>query len=542
MNSIVFFRTRLRFFLFCGVCVLATSLILIQTFRAEAEVAIFNPQAIEERTELRTDLVEQTTLELHEHTWSAFVGSVPPGSIIQDISLVFSWSLEVNQATDTIDTAIENISSAVSEESAEDPADVVSASEEVESSIQGDIVSESSEPVSGDVSTADAAVPPEVEIEEQLSEVETTVDSDPQAAEVVDAPEEVEPAAAEEPEAPASDPVESPVGFIQIHKTDTYPWVEESIITPIESGVDTVSATAISESTEEQVEAIPVVMADTTTEADVVTEVDADEILLSVDIEADSELVTEETILISDAVVSHTLPAAVVEAVSEAPVLYPTLESAEMQYSLDGDSWTTLGAVNLLTSQELSIDFRVATLESIPSLRIRVVYFAPLEAEVVHFAHPQLEFLYTPGVVEAVIPGPSDMEPNFSVSSVKVDIEQDGVRAVLLERGGIVELWSEVHSADVDTARWSRLSGGSTIDGDAPLAVYGRTIFWIDQRAQTLFAYDVDRGSLMGSPLAFVDGVGSASLLFGSVKKPWVVEYSLVTNTFEFNRISDVAP
>ncbi len=539
MNSIAFFRTHLRFFLFCGVCVLATSLILIQTFRAEAEVAIFNPQAIEERTELRTDLIEQTTLELHEHTWSAFSGSVPLGSVVEDVSLVFSWSLEVNQATDTIDTTIKDVSSVVSEKSEEHSSDVVR--EDDETSIPGDIVSESSESVSGDASTADVIVLPEVEIEEPLSEAETTVDSDSQEIVVPDVPEEVEPVAAEESEASAVDPAESPVGFIQIHKTDTYPWVEGNIITPIESGADTVSATAISESTEERVEAIPVVMADTTTEADVITEVDADEIL-SVDIEADSELVTEETILISDTGASHTLPAAVIGAVSEAPVLYPTLESAEIQYSLDGDAWTTLGAVNLLTSQELSIDFNGVALESIPSLRIRVVYFAPLDAPVIEFQHPQLEFSYMPGVVEEVIPGPSDMEPNFSVSSVKVDIEQDGVRAVLLERGGIVELWSEVHSENVDATRWSRLSGGSTIDGDAPLAVYGRTIFWIDQRAQTLFAYDVDRGSLMGSPLAFVDGVGSASLLFGSVKKPWVVEYSLVTNTFEFNRISDVAP
>jgi hypothetical protein len=194
--------------------------------------------------------------------------------------------------------------------------------------------------------------------------------------------------------------------------------------------------------------------------------------------------------------------------------------------------WVELGTINLLDSNEALFSLGTDVLPVVDDLEVRVVYLAPQDAVPVMFDSAQLQFVYEPGVVEPVVLGPSDQEPNFLVSSIKTDIEEGNVRAVLLERGGILELWAALTERSTDI-QWVKLTTGSSVSGHMPIGVKAGTVFWFDENGQSLFAYDLNKASLIGTAAPLSED-GRFELVFDDSRQPLLVTYHPETNTLDF--------
>ncbi|MCX6811932.1 MAG: hypothetical protein NT039_04560, partial [Candidatus Berkelbacteria bacterium] len=126
------------------------------------------------------------------------------------------------------------------------------------------------------------------------------------------------------------------------------------------------------------------------------------------------------------------------------------------------------------------------------------------------------------------------LSPDFSNSATKQDVEENGIRVVIIERGGLMELWYAIPDKDKpDAMNWFFLAGHSQIDNDSPLGLKGKTIFWLDKNEQTIFGYAIDEQSIFGKS---VETEGKESYLEFQNKNlgSWRAVFDPINNKFNF--------
>ncbi|MBP6924059.1 MAG: hypothetical protein KBC62_00040 [Candidatus Pacebacteria bacterium] len=251
-------------------------------------------------------------------------------------------------------------------------------------------------------------------------------------------------------------------------------------------------------------------------------------------VEALSETMEED-------IVESQLPEELVEGVSEVVLQDGSL--FEVLYSLDGQQWENLGFGNFITPGELTFLLQQFSPEEMVSLQIMIRYTrSPEDARKIYFDNVRLEFDYKGLTEEEILQqegsGPVDQVPNFSISSVKADVETGNIRAVLLEKGGMLELWYGVINPGATDATWSRLVNDGSIDVDSPIGISGETIFWLDKNQQTLFGFDVKRKSLSGTSFVSDEERDSFLQFQKSNSVMWNARFDASTNSFEFTKDS----
>ena len=504
-------QSRLLVFFLCVMIIV--TLVLTHTFHAKAEIAFFDALAVEEQIRDTEREGAHVPESLHEYTWSSFTGVIPEGATVESMTFMLSWiqSATLEQKSGNIDTP-ESLAQPSKEEGVEHEV-VVNEDEAVE--VHGEFqeaVSEGEVPI--EVPTGGQGTTP-------------TTSGEPEA---IEAPvENTESSQSSLDEEPLSD--NSVVGFPHVSATTTYllAYEESTIVSDMSEG----EAKEIS-SEEQVMTEITEAMIVTTNE--MLVPEDSDE--LSYEDEKNDtyeilEDVSTPTEMISEGVTLLEEPPA-----TSSILVMPTRESAELTYSFDGVEWFPIGVVDLLQDTQISFDLGDVSIEAVPSLRIRVAYTAPLDAPQILFQKPQLQLSYTPGEALEVPLGSNDQEPNFYVSSVHADVIDGTTRAVLLERGGVFELWVYFIHRDTGLPAWHRLVNGNALKNDTPVGVHGRTVFWFDQSVRTLLTYDVDLESLTSS-LPASENEHVVTLRFGSVTRAWAVTYDILAHSFTFSRTAN---
>ena len=215
----------------------------------------------------------------------------------------------------------------------------------------------------------------------------------------------------------------------------------------------------------------------------------------------------------------------------------------EVLYSLDGTTWQSLGDGDFSTNQEMTFDLSHLTLDDVPSLEIVILYTTN---EVFHknilFSQMRLE-------VECVLPetvlvpdasSPVDPEPHFGISSIKVDVQSDDIRAVLLEKGGMFELWYTERKQNPDNELWKQLVTDSSLSATTPLLIKERTVFWLDKNQQTIFGYSIDEQSLFGDSLVS-NGENTLSLRFRTkYSEEYIVLFNPALDIFEISSARNI--
>lgn len=213
----------------------------------------------------------------------------------------------------------------------------------------------------------------------------------------------------------------------------------------------------------------------------------------------------------------------------------------QVQYTLDGVLWHVLGEVDHSALSESTFDLSHLNLQDIPQLQIAIFYIiSEGDSTAISFNTMKLEVGYTQLLVEEVLSVEevvNDQEPNFKISSVKADVRSENIRAIIIEKGGILEFWYSVTNLGSGESQWNRLAGGSTIDADAPIAIKERTIFWLDRNQQTFFGFSVDTQSLTAS--SYEDPEDKIFLLpfENENEDSWRAVFDSVTNSLQFDRM-----
>jgi hypothetical protein len=211
----------------------------------------------------------------------------------------------------------------------------------------------------------------------------------------------------------------------------------------------------------------------------------------------------------------------------------------EVLYSLDGITWLSVGEGDLRTTQEMTFTLSEIALNDIPNLEIAVLYTTD-EATQKNLVFSQMRL-----EVECVIPEdvvvPTedyliDLEPNFEVSAIHADTQSENIRAVLIERGGMLELWYGTIDILSKEISWRQLASDGSIGATTPLQIHERTIFWLDKNQQTLFGFSIDEQSLFGDSLVGDEGNTLALQFSSKSSELWNVFYNPVSNAFEFKR------
>jgi hypothetical protein len=518
------------------IVILLLAFVLTRTLPADAEFAFFGSSFAERLVEVKNDAVTQIPQNLHTHTWSSFHGTVPDGAYVEDVVLVLTWT-EASTHEDAVqaEVVLPTLGDAqfVSENSESDTgssSDFVHV--EATSLTEVDSIElESSE--SSSSNETESIVTEEIPYPTTNSEVGTDASSEvpPQSNEPVHMLKEIE---ATEEESGAST-VETGIleaAFLRVVPGKTY-----TLATLID-------AEEISAETELETTAVSNSPINEVTETFVVAE---DNPIETIEVEQEnSEQPTEEDsqrdkVQVGDVEGVSTTSNAMQENEEPAgmetpPALYPLRESASVQYSFDGDSWVELGTINLLLSTEAQLSLGVQPVDSIESMHVRVVYLAPQDVPPITFGNAQVTLAYTPVFVEPFLLGPSDQEPNFDVSTIKEEVTSGNIRAVLLERGGVLEYWYGVTRGSSDEVMWRRLVGGGGIDEGTPIGIKARTVFWLDKNEQTLFGFSVDSESLIGVP-SLSPGSLTFELPFQDTNdRDWVAVYDGTSNSLTFER------
>ncbi len=271
-----------------------------------------------------------------------------------------------------------------------------------------------------------------------------------------------------------------------------------------------------------------------------------DEVVSGDEVITIDDVVSGDEVIIVDEVVSGEEVIIVDEVVSGEESTTPEVDNSIQQqvfdisvfqilFSLDGQSWELLGKEDFDTPGEVAYALPQISIESIHNLRIMVRYIQPTDdARKVYFDNVHIDI-----DVEPLLESPrvySDNEPNFDISSVKADVESDTVRAVLLEKGGMLELWYSITNTKTREITWTKLLNDGSIDGDSPIAIKGKTIFWLDKNQQTLFGFTIDEQSIFGEPLNEPDGTYSSLTFEDENSRQWDATLDPDAESFEFSK------
>lgn len=430
---------------------------VILVFRVDAEVAVFlSDDHVEE--EIVLDTVDENGVQYveRERRWSNFQGSVPEGAPVNKVVFRLGWTVGDVVVREEVLTPVN--------------ADVT---QTVESTLEESVIQTNTEETTSlDAGPSgggggDSEVSPEMEVTPVPAEVSEspTVGLEIEGVEILPSPSETVIEAPQEsplPEVIEETPsVEENVsqnevsGFEPVSLLHTYPWATALI----EDGIEGETVLQFS---------------------DIVA---VDEL----NVETPLDEVTGTTSTSTDIRITPAIPEGLLE----------------VRYSLDGVNWHALDTVeyNVVTSIE---SFLVLVgVEDIPNLQISARYVVPQGIDfALYFDTVRLEAEY--GVlleeVVALEETPSDQEPNFNSSLIKADVASENIRAVMLERGGMLEFWYSITHTQTGEIFWRRLVGGNSIQEGAPIGIKERTIFWFDKNQETLFGFSVDSESIFGVP------------------------------------------
>ncbi len=470
---------------------------VILVFRVDAEVAVFlSDDHVEE--EIVLDTVDENGVQYveRERRWSNFQGSVPEGAPVNKVVFRLGWTVGDVVVREEVLTPVN--------------ADVT---QTVESTLEESVIQTNTEettsleagPSGG--RGGDSEVSPEMEVTPVPAEVSEspTVGLEIEGVEILPSPSETVIEA----------PQESPLPEV-IEET---PSVEENVSQNEVSGFEPVSllhtypwATALIEEG-----------------------IEAETVLQLSDIVAVDEVNVETSI--DDVVGTTSTSTNIIPAIPEGFL--------ELRYSLDGINWHALDTVeyNVVTSIE---SFLVLVgIEDIPNLQISARYVVPQGTTfALYFDTVRLEAEYGVLLEEVVIPEeiPSDQEPNFNSSVIKADIISENIRAVVLERGGMLEFWYSVTNTQSGDIQWQKLVGGGAIQEGSPIGIKERTIFWFDKNQETLFGFSVDTESIFGVPYQSPENRTFRLPFETENDEYWQAMYKPEDGLLTFERVRKVSP
>ncbi len=517
-----------RLFLYVVVFISAVALVFLYSFRAEAEIVLFNALSIEHQvTSADTEQEEKE----YEYVWSAFTGVVPEGASVEHITFTLSW---IQSTTTEVSTnSEEGLMSEGVEATTEtgEPTEVIPV----------DIVDSEEEPtVLEDIQETTTSNTEEIDNLVEFPQIEPEEDVPPPT--VLEEPQPV-PTESTDIEPDMSDRG-AVTGFPLARKSETYLFAQEDVQEDAVTVTEEVS-TDINLETEEAVPPLldssefiaPAQTPETSVPEAIVIPVLEEDTLSNDTNEGDEDTMYEVLTEISNPTEVVSLGSSYTEevGVGENVMETDTAESANFAYSFDGIEWFPLGTVNLLTLNEISFDMSQISLEVIPSLRIRVRYHASSIIPEILFEKPQLALSYTPGVIEEPVLIVGDQEPNFLVSSVYADVMDGTTRAVLLERGGIFELWVYAIERATGLPLWTRLMSSGVASQELPISVKERTVFWFDSQIQALYVFGIDEKSLkIFQPQSPQDSLITVPVT--KANKNWTATFDTISHTFTFTR------
>jgi len=94
------------------------------------------------------------------------------------------------------------------------------------------------------------------------------------------------------------------------------------------------------------------------------------------------------------------------------------------------------------------------------------------------------------------------LSPNFEYGQIRQDVEEDGIRVIIIENGGMSELWYYASSSDPDSNGWTFFFGNSSLDDFSPLGIKDKTFFWLDSCRQGIYGFSIPEQSLFGNPIS----------------------------------------
>ncbi len=547
MSTFWSFRLHSRLFVSIGVVVIVAVLVLMRTLPADAEFAFFDSYFSERVVEVKNDEVTQIPQNLHTHTWNTFAGSVPPGAVIGEVALILTWS-EATTHTDAVQAEVLIPTQDGTVLGANDSVDATGINEPSLSEEVGEEIVVVEEVLNADGATEETSEPT---VPEPLEEAV------PPVIPIVDATIEVEPAPSEEL---GEELIQLPVDTIDVSTVEIEEDVEvldtsleeEAVSDAAFMHTDSLKVYALAALAQDEEISVPIENSTQAVSDSLISEVsetfimeeDVSEVPFEGEVTELENLVdaVEEGDVAGASTTTGISPEVENEKDESLPALYPSRETASIQYSYDGDTWIELGTVNLLVATEATLLLTLQSVDAIDTLQVRVVYLAPQDVPPILFGNAQLKIAYELGVIEPIPLGPSDQEPNFMVSSIKADVTRGRVRAVLLERGGVFEMWGALIDRGDETATWTKFASGNAINESMPIDVKDGIVFWFDKNGQTLFAYDMHSESLTGATSPS-DEEGVYSLVFGNERRLQIVTYNALTNSLEFDSAaSSVTP
>lgn len=273
-------------------------------------------------------------------------------------------------------------------------------------------------------------------------------------------------------------------------------------------------------------------------------------------IENEQQELTEEQIEEEQPAEEQTVTSAqesVQESIQESDLVNPETTNEKKDliivwYSLDGEIWWKLGSIynyplsNALNGGYFEYDAPfLKKWDDIKKLKIKFEGANEKNNIVAYLDNVWLEINYQEEEKKEKEENKEEyfnaiLNPDFENGQIKKDIQSENIRAVILEKGGSLELWYYDSTPDpnLNSNGWI-LASGISIDYYSPLAIKDRTIFWIDQNKQNIFCFNIDEKSLLGIS---INQIEESYLEFKNKNnEKWQIIIS-VENEFKFIPIS----
>lgn len=216
----------------------------------------------------------------------------------------------------------------------------------------------------------------------------------------------------------------------------------------------------------------------------------------------------------------------------------------EVLYSLDGQEWKKLNESNFSTANEIEFSLPQFSSEEIQNLKIMIRYVKNQnEDRKIYFDNVHLIVDYESTITDDLFGEKHtlvDQEPNFAISAIVDDVQSGNVRAVIIEKGGMLELWYSMTDSVTQKVTWNKLLNDASLDKSSPLEIKGKTIFWLDKNKQTLFGFDIDNQSIFGDSIDSLEQTPSTLQFEDENAKRWNASFDFDNNSLEFSRLTSV--
>jgi hypothetical protein len=489
---------------FCTI-LLILSLVLVSS-RVEADVVVFDSQSyLEQGVQVAEDQAGIRYVQ-YEHIWSDFAGDVPDDAVAHTVALKFSWS-PVSRTITEVSTVVEP---------------------EIDT---------------GDTVQTPLVISEMTNVTESTYVTETLITEIPVITVVAD---ETESTSSQSESVPQEEPSAVSVESTQTEETNVSephdPSKEADAVTDEKRESDTFEIPEGSTENESDVhtEEIPDVAPSEVSDTEGFEQVSVDAVYLLAEahiteLEASQMDVVGNTISTTEEIVIAHTHASSTEIVTRDVTTADI--SFEILYSVQGGPRTVLGVIQSTDMQDVMFDMSLIPIEDLPTLEIVARYVLPEESQIkIMFDALRLEVSYDP-LVPVLIPElPPEAEPYFSVSSIMHDVTVSPFRAVVLERGGVYELWYTNTQRTPEV--WNKAASHDGLDATVPIVIQERTLFWLDKSQQTLFGLTLDTQALSGVPFTEEPGGKVFILPFTNRKREqFEAWYDARIQMFEFRRL-----